>query len=261
MNSTLRLALTTLILGCAACCCAQAVASGPVASLPRAAAQMVTFNPATDSHGYLALPHGPGRHPAIIAIHEWWGLNDWVRAQADQLAAAGYVVLAPDLYHGKSADTPQGAMALVQTFDRQRGLDDLQAAYAYLDRRRDVGDIGVIGWCFGGGLSAALAERQPGLKACVVYYGEVPGDVATAARIHAPVLGNFGGADRSITPDKVKAFEQAMQQAGRPADVKIYPGMPHAFAGSRATAPEQIAAAHDAWTRTLAFLRAHLRRQ
>ncbi len=250
MHASLRHAVAGLALVLLARSGAQAASSG----------RMITFSATTGSRGYLALPHGGGTHPALIVIQEWWGLNDWVKEQADKLAAQGYVALAPDLYHGKSADTPEGAMALAQAFNRDQGVKELQAAFAYLSRRRDVRakDVGVIGWCFGGGLSIALAEQQPGLKACVVYYGQVPSDSATVARIHAPVLGNFGGADRNITPAIVHAFEQAMHDAGRAADVKIYPGMPHAFAGSRAVAPAEVAAALDAWARTLAFLRAHL---
>lgn len=213
-----------------------------------------------DTSGFLALPSGGGRHPGIVVIHEWWGLNDWVREQARKLASQGYVALAPDLFGGRVATTPDEAMQLVQSFDQQRGLAQLQAAVQYLNGRNDVrkDDIGVIGWCWGGGQSATLAENEPSLKACVVYYGEVPTDAGTAAKIHAPVLGNFGGADQSITPDRVHKFEAAMREAGRSADVKIYPGMPHAFAGSRAKQPAQLAAAQDAWHRTMQFLREHL---
>lgn len=213
-----------------------------------------------DTTGYLARPATAGPHPAVIVIHEWWGLNDWVRQQADRLAAAGYVALAPDLYQGRSATTPEQAMALVRGFDRAAGMRELQAAFRYLDGRSFVrrGQIGVLGWCFGGGLAAHFAEIEPGLKAVVIYYGDIPTDPAEVARIQAPLLGNFGGADRGIPPARVEQFAAELRSAGRQPDIKIYPGMPHAFAGSRATQPAEIAAAHDAWARSLAFLHRHL---
>jgi len=217
-----------------------------------------------DTQGYLARPAGAGVHPAVIVIQEWWGLNDWIKLQARTLAEQGYVALAPDLYHGQVADQPQDAMKLVRAFDRDRGLKELQAAYALLSHDAAVrpGKIGVIGWCFGGGLAASLAAEQPGLKAVVIYYGDIPSDAATVARITPPVLGNFGGADRGIPPARVNQFAEQMKAAGHPADIKIYPGMPHAFAGSHATSllnnPERNADVADAWQRTLSFFQRHL---
>lgn len=220
--------------------------------------------PVGDTQGYLARPADHKAHPAVIVIQEWWGLNDWIKLQARKLAEQGYVALAPDLYHGQVAEQPQDAMKLVRSFDRTRGLAELQAAYGKLRGDRGVRSdrIGVIGWCFGGGLAARFAAEQPGLEAVVIYYGDVPSDVATVARITSPVLGNFGGADRSVTPARVHQFAEFMQAAGHPADIKIYPGMPHAFAGSHDPGlrnnPERNAAVADAWRRTLTFFRQHL---
>jgi carboxymethylenebutenolidase len=220
--------------------------------------QMVDFS---GNSGYLATPSGGGRHAGIVVIQEWWGLNDWIKLQADKLAQQGYVALAPDLFHGKVATTPDEAMKLVGAFNRDQGIAELKAAYDYLNQRSDVrhDDIGVIGWCFGGGLSAALAENEPQLKACVIYYGQVPTDAETAGKIQAPVLGNFGGADKSIPPDKVRQFESAMRAQSKSVDIKIYDNMPHAFAGSHTSVPGHEQAAADAWRRTTEFLAAHLR--
>lgn len=217
-----------------------------------------------DTQGYLARPADHAVHPAVIVIQEWWGLNDWIKLQARKLAEQGYVALAPDLYHGQVAEQPQDAMKLVRAFDPARGLAELQAAYARLRHDRGVRTdrIGVIGWCFGGGQAARLAAAQPGLKAVVIYYGDIPSDPATVARMTAPVLGNFGGADRNITPARVHQFAEAMKAAGHPADIKIYPGMPHAFAGSHDPGLLQNAQRNtdvaDAWQRTLGFFRKHL---
>lgn len=241
-----------------------AVAAGAVAAPTPPATLQTAMVQIGDTQGYLARPADHATHPAIIVIQEWWGLNDWIKLQARKLAEQGYVALAPDLYHGQVAEQPQDAMKLVRAFDRERGMAELQAAYARLRQDRGVRHdrIGVIGWCFGGGLAARLAARQPGLKAVVIYYGDIPADAATVARMTPPVLGNFGGADRNITPARVQQFAAAMKAAGHPADIKIYPGMPHAFAGSHDPGllhnPDRNADVADAWRRTLTFFRQHL---
>ena len=181
--------------------------------------------------GYLAFPGGQGKHPAIIMIHEWWGLNDWVKEQAQKYSANGYVVLAVDLYRGKTGTTPDEAHILMRGLPDDRGLRDLEAAFAYLASRPDVDakKIGSIGWCMGGGWSIKLAEDQPKLAAFVVNYGSLPTDAAIIAKIQAPMLGNFGADDKGIPPESVHAFEAAMKSAGKNADIKIYEGAGHAF--------------------------------
>src|SRR5271156_1227015 len=141
--------------------------------------------------GYLALPSGGGKHPAIIVIHEWWGLNDWVKQQADKFASQGYVALAVDLYRGKAAANADEAHQLMRGLPDDRGLRDLEAAFAYLSSRPDVdaGKIGSIGWCMGGGWSLKLGVDQPKLAAVVLNYGMLPTDPAAIAKIKAPVLG------------------------------------------------------------------------
>lgn len=228
------------------------------AGLSAAGQRMVNFGSA---RGYLALPHGGGRHPAVIVIQEWWGLNGWIKQRADLLAARGYVALAPDLYHGKLATTPRQAMALMRSFNMARGLRDLQSAYEYLRRMPAVRPhhIGALGWCFGGGMAMRFARRQPRLRALAVYYGELPpaGQLGRfAAKIRAPMLGNFGGADRSIPPAEVRQLVADLRAAGRHPNIKIFPGMPHAFA--HLATPAGRAAARSAWQRTLRFLHHHL---
>jgi carboxymethylenebutenolidase len=182
-------------------------------------------------NGYLALPSGGGKHPAMIVIHEWWGLNDWVKDQTKQFAADGYVALAVDLYRGKVGTTPDEAHVLMRGLPDDRGLRDLEAAFAYLASRPDVevNKIGAIGWCMGGGWSIKLAEDQPKLAAFVVNYGPLPTDAAIIAKIKAPMLGNFGADDKGIPPESVHAFEAAMKAAGKNPDIKIYEGAGHAF--------------------------------
>ena len=194
--------------------------------------ETVSYKSGADTvSGYLVTPDGGGKHPAIIVIHEWWGLNDWVKDQARSYAAQGYVALAVDLYRGKVAATPDEAHILMRGLPDDRGLRDLEAAFAYLSARPDVDSskIGSVGWCMGGGWSIKLAVDQPKLAACAVNYGSLPTDPASIGKIQAPVLGNFGALDQGITPSDVKAFEAAMKAAGKIVDVKIYDGAGHGF--------------------------------
>ena len=197
-----------------------------------AKAENVTYKSGDETvTSYLALPDGGGKHPAIIVIHEWWGLNDWVKQQTQKFAGQGYVALAVDLYRGKTGTTPDEAHILMRGLPDDRGLRDLEAAFAYLSARPDVNTqkIGSIGWCMGGGWSIKLAEDQPKLAAFVVNYGSLPTDPAIVAKIKAPMLGNFGAEDKGIPPESVHAFEAAMKSAGKNEDIKIYDGAGHAF--------------------------------
>lgn len=206
--------------------------------------------------GYLALPDGGGRHPGLVVIHEWWGLNDQIKEEARKFADQGYAALAVDLYRGKSATTPGEAHELMRGLPQDRGIRDLKAAFDYLATRPDVipDKIGSVGWCMGGGYSLLLAENEPNLAACIVNYGAMPTDPAIIEKIQAPVLGNFGAEDRGITPDDVHAFESAMKGASKSIDVKIYDGAGHAFENPNNKDGYRPQAAQDAWNRMVAFL-------
>ncbi|HXY00974.1 MAG TPA: dienelactone hydrolase family protein [Candidatus Limnocylindrales bacterium] len=225
-------------------------------------AEMVSYRSGDDTvSGYLALPEGAGKYPAIIVIHEWWGLNDWVEQQAQRFASQGYVALAVDLYRGKTGTTPDEAHILMRGLPDDRGLRDLEAAFAYLASRPDVeaSKIGSIGWCMGGGWSIKLAEDQSKLAAFVVNYGSLPTDSAIIAKIKAPMLGNFGADDRGIPPESVHAFETAMKSAGKTADIKIYDGAGHAFQNPNNKAGYRPEAAADSDKRIDAFFAKNLR--
>jgi carboxymethylenebutenolidase len=206
--------------------------------------------------GFLVVPDKPGQYPALIVIHEWWGLNDWVKEQSEKLAAQGYVVLAVDLYRGKVAADAGEAHELSRGMPQDRAIKDLLSAYTYLASRKDVKPdrIGSIGWCMGGGLALELAMHQPHLAACVVNYGSLPTDPNDIQLMGAPLLGNFGAEDKGITPADVNAFEQTMKKMNRRVDFKIYEGAGHAFENPNNTTGYRPEAAADAWARTLAFL-------
>ncbi len=213
-------------------------------------------------HGILYTPAGKGPFPALIVIHEWWGLNDWVKEQGSKLAGQGYEALAIDLYRGKVADTPDMAHELMRGVPEDRATRDLKAAYDFLATQPDVkkSRIGSIGWCMGGGYALDVALGEPHLAATVINYGHLATDPAELKRINAPILGLFGGQDRGITPDDVKKFQQAMEQLGKKIDVKIYPDAGHAFENPDNKQGYRAEDTADAWRRTVDFLGATLKK-
>jgi carboxymethylenebutenolidase len=171
------------------------------------------------------------KQPAIVVIQEWWGLNDWVKQQAEELASQGYETLAVDLYRGKVAKTRDEAHELMSGLPQQRAMRDLKGAVAYLKSQPNVdpSKIGAIGWCMGGGYAAQLAVEEPALVADVVNYGQLPESDTEVKLIKAKMLGNFGGKDQGIPADSVHKFEQQMKANGNPVDFKIYPDAGHGF--------------------------------
>src|SRR5579862_7795935 len=170
-------------------------------------------------------PAGKGPFPALIVIHEWWGLNGWVKDQASKLADQGYVALAVDLYRGKVATTPDEAHELMRGLPEDRAKRDLHAAFEFLQSQSTVKKdrIGSIGWCMGGGYSLDVALQEPTLRADVINYGHLATDTDSLKKINAAIFGIFGGKDRGITPDDVKKFEQTLKQLGKKVDIVIYP--------------------------------------
>lgn len=212
--------------------------------------------------GTLYTPQGKGPFPAIVAIHEWWGLNDWVKEQAAKLADQGYVTLAIDLYRGQVASTPEVAHELMRGVPEDRAARDLHAAFEFLKTQPNVKQdrIASIGWCMGGGYSLDMALAEPSLAAAVINYGHLATDPQSLKKINAAILGIFGAQDRGIPVDSVKKFEEALKRDGKKVDVVIYPDAGHAFENPNNKAgyrPEDTA---DAWTRTVNFLASTLKK-
>jgi carboxymethylenebutenolidase len=208
-----------------------------------------------EASGYLATPGTPGKHGAVIVIHEWWGLDNWIREQTDRFAKQGYVALAPDLYRGRSTSDPGEAHELMRGLPEDRAMADLKAAFDYLATREDVDPqhIGVIGWCMGGGYALALTVNEPRLAASSVNYGRLVTDPNSITKIKTEIVGSFGEADRGIPAEDVKKFGAELVKYGKLADIKIYPGAGHAFMNPNNKEGYNAEAAADAWRRIDTF--------
>jgi carboxymethylenebutenolidase len=197
--------------------------------------------------------------PAVILIHEWWGLNDNVRAMANRLAGEGYMVLAVDLYNGEVAESREAARQLMLEVveDREVAEDNIRSAYGFL-QTAGAPRIGSVGWCFGGGWSLNTAQLFPdALDASVIYYGQVTDDEDKLRPVSAPILGLFGAADTGISVESVEGFRGALERLSKDHEIHIYPGVGHAFANPTGQ-NYNAEAAEDAWRKTLEFLGRHL---
>lgn len=213
--------------------------------------------------GYLAVPQGAAAGaplPAVMMIHEWWGLNDNVRMMARRLAGEGYRVLAVDLYGGRSAAEAGQARDLVMQVmqDRPSAMQNLSQGAGYLRDSQKTTRLGVVGWCFGGGFSLQSAlQLGDRVDAAVVYYGQPVTDRAELTKLRAPLTGFFGLQDRSIPPDSVRKMEQELKSLGKTVDIRFYDAN-HAFANPSGPSYDPTAA-NDAWARTLDFFARTLR--
>jgi carboxymethylenebutenolidase len=198
--------------------------------------------------------------PAVIMIHEWWGLNDNIRAMADRLAGEGYIVLAVDLYGGKVAGNSAEARELMLSVveDPELANANIRSAYEFVSATAGAPRVGSLGWCFGGGWSLNTAQLFPDdLDATVIYYGQVTSDEDKLRPIKSPILGLFAEEDTGIKVASVKAFGEALTNLRKNHDIHIYPGVGHAFANPTGNNYNETAAT-DAWRRTLEFLDLHL---
>ena len=212
-------------------------------------------------HAILYQPAGAGPFPAIVIIHEWWGLNDWVKEQAKMFAAHGYVTLAVDLYRGQVATDPEMAHELMRGLPQSRGVAYLMSAVDYLKTLKTVepNRIGADGWCMGGTYAMQLAVADPRLRAVAINYGAPETDPAKLKQIHAAILGNYGALDRGISPADVNGFAAEMKKIGHPVDVKEYPDAGHAFENPGNKGGYRAADAADADHRMVVFFAKNLK--
>ncbi len=210
---------------------------------------------------YLALPQeGTAPVPAVLLIHEWWGLNEHVKFWADRLANDGYAALAVDLYDGKIATTADDAMAYMKQVDPDRARSVLAAGHIFLGSHPSVKATkrAVMGWCFGGHWSLQAAIQTPDLDAAVIYYGRLITDPEQLKKISCPIVGVFGSQDTGIPPSAVQEWQAAMQAAGHDALTVHSFDAPHAFANP-SNSRYDAEAAEAAWSKVRPFLAAQLK--
>lgn len=206
--------------------------------------------------GALAVPDATPV-PAVLLIHEWWGLNDQIKTVASELAKEGYLALAVDLYGGKVADTPEGAKALMEKVQPSEATDTLTSWIAWLEEHpQSTGKVATIGWCFGGGWSLNASLNAP-VDATVIYYGRVNTPAEDLKSLRGPVLGHFATEDEWINEEMVGGFEEATESAGKEAHIYWYEA-DHAFANPTQARYDQEDA-QLAWQRTLEFLEQNLK--
>lgn len=210
--------------------------------------------------GYLAWPLSAAADPlpGVIVIQEWWGLNEHIKDVTRRFAAAGYVALAPDLYHGAVATEPNEARKLVMALDMPAAVVEIGQAIDFLLAQASVrGEkAGVVGFCMGGRLVLASALALDTVGAAAAFYGTALSP-EEAGKVKAPVQGHYGSADGGIPVSAVEAMGAAMDAAGVPNEFYIYDGAPHGFFNDT-SGSYRPAAAQSAWERTLAWFATYL---
>lgn len=222
---------------------------------------------ATPIRSWVVYPERATNAPVVIVIQEIYGLSDWIRGVADQLAADGFIAIAPDLLSGmgpggggtEAYPNRDAVVAGVRGLTPEESMRRLDAVYAYAGTIPSASDqIGVVGYCWGGGTSFAYAAHQPELDAAVVYYGTSPATPDAYGRINAPVLGLYGEDDQRVNAT-IQPARDAMGPLGKTYEVEIYPGAGHGFLRAQADREgANMRATQAAWPRTIAFFREHL---
>jgi carboxymethylenebutenolidase len=223
------------------------------------AGQMVTFP--SNGHtceGYLARP-AAAKAPGVVVMQEWWGLVPHIKDVADRFAAAGYLALAPDLFHGKTTTEPDEAGKLMMSMKMDEAAKDMAGAFDYLKSNAAcTGKIGSVGFCLGGGLSLYLATLRP-VDACVIYYGALPGNVhPDLSKIRGAVLGHYAEHDGWASPEAAAALKKQIADHGTPVEFHQYAGTEHGFFNDTRAEVHKPDASKQSWERTLAFYKQHL---
>ena len=213
----------------------------------------------TSGQGYLALPEG-GSGPGVVVIQEWWGLVDHITDLCDRFAAEGFVALAPDLYRGEKTSEPDEAGKLMMTMNIERAAKDMSGAVDEVAKRGN-GNVGVTGFCMGGGLALMVAANRGDLvKAVAPYYGLIPWEGAQPdySKMTAAVQGHYAEEDDYFNPEAVEGLRKQLDAAGVEHELFVYEGADHAFFNDTRPEVYDAEAAATAWGRTLDFFRSRL---
>jgi len=205
---------------------------------------------------FVAEPADDGNYPAVVVIHEWWGLNDHIRDVASRLAGEGLVAIAPDLFDGRVTQDPEVAGPMMMGLDQKESLGKLTAALAAV-RSGSRGNAGVMGFCMGGSYALLLPIHNSDIGASVPFYGPVPGDDVLEG-LHAPVMYVYAGKDQWITRDEVDRLASHLEHHGKPGEVVRYMDADHAFFNDTRPEVYRPGDAGDAWNRAIGFLKSNL---
>lgn len=228
---------------------------------PRLATETLTYDwPKGKATGYLARPKAMGKRPVVLVIHQNRGLNPHIKDVARRYAAEGYLAFAPDLLSvaGGTPDTDDKARDAHSAANRTDMFAAALAAAAFIKKHGEsAGKLGVVGFCYGGGVVQRLALDSPDIDAAVSYYGGAPADKSKVVGLKAPLLLHYAGLDTNLN-NGIPAWEEALKAAGKKYTIHMYPNVNHAFSDDTTGARYDKAAADLAWTRTQAFFREHL---
>jgi len=220
----------------------------------------VTF--ASNGHtceGYLALPEsGPG--PAVVVVQEWWGLVPHIEDLTDRFAAAGFVALAPDLYHGRTAKSPDEAGRMLMELDAERAEKEIAGAGEFLLARPECSSkkFGVVGFCMGGALAQYAASKNGSVGAAVSFYGGFRKLSIDWEALQAPITLIYGENDQGVPPQQGRELAAKLKAMGKEVDLVVYPNAGHAFFNDTRPEAYNAEAAGDAWRRTVDFFRRNL---
>ena len=210
-----------------------------------------------------ARPDAKGQCPAVVIIHEWWGVTDHMKDLALRFAREGYAALVPNLYsrlgYGVTKDAAEAAKWM-ESLASQKALRDLNAATNFLNQQPfiDHQRMGAVGFCMGGTFALIMATNNSDIKATVVFYGKVP-PIETCGYLVSPVLYHYGAKDGWVTRQEVDRLKEGLAKYGKPGEVHVYPEAGHAFFNDARLDAYRAEDAKRAWERTLQFFRQHLR--
>jgi carboxymethylenebutenolidase len=212
------------------------------------------------AQGYLAVPQS-GTGIPVVVIQEWWGLVPHIEDVCDRFAAEGFVALSPDLFHGESTTEPDEAGKLMMALNIDQAAKDMSGAVDKVAEVAGSDQVGVTGFCMGGGLALVLASRRPDkIKAAVPWYGLFPWPNSEPdwSTLDAAVLGHYAGNDGYFTPELAEQMRENMQAAGVDARIHVVPGAEHAFFNDTRPEVHDPQASAACWQETLGFFREKL---
>jgi len=210
--------------------------------------------------GHFAAPN-TGKGPAVVVIQEWWGLVPHIEDVVERLAKEGFAAMAPDLYHGKTAKSPDDAGKMLMELDAERAEREIAGAGEWLLQQPACSSktYGVVGFCMGGALAQYTGSQESKVGAVVSFYGGFKKVSIDWNNLRAPILLIYGEKDQGVPPEQGRQLEQQLKKMGKNVQLLVYPGAGHAFFNDMRKEVYKPDAAADAWKRMLEFFRSNLK--